>query len=137
MIADPVIADDQRRRAANALTISASIEDKQTKAYVDSRLGYYEAQHRRPDYRPCGTTAIVSLIAPAMAVEERPQFRRDVREFARLTREKSTDEHNNEDGRGAVVIVHDTDITGVKRSANGCVGPVDVAHVYCALCPKG
>mgnify|MGYP000916682868 FL=1 len=33
-------------------------------------------------------------------------------------------------------VVHDTDITGVENDpANGCVGPVDVAHVYLRTVP--
>ena len=38
--------------------------------------------------------------------------------------------------QGPWSVVHDTDITGVENDpANGCVGPVDVAHVYLRTVP--
>ena len=89
MIADPVIADLIREDARQTLAdYLASIEDKQTKAYVDSRLEYYERNigDLITDLAENDCDCVVDRLQWLLINDK--QFRQNVRDFARLTREK-------------------------------------------------
>lgn len=89
MIADPVVADEIREDASQALSDHfAIIEDKQVAAYVDSRLEYYERNigDLITDLAENDCDCVVDRLQWLLKNDK--QFRQNVREFARLTREK-------------------------------------------------
>ena len=89
MIADPVVADEKREDARQALADHfAFIEDKQTAAYVDSRVKYYESNigDLICDLAENDCDCVVDRLQWLLKNDK--QFRQNVREFARLTREK-------------------------------------------------
>jgi hypothetical protein len=89
MIADPVLADeireDARRMVAEQL---AAIADIEVAAYVDSRLEYYERNigDLITDLAENDCDCVVDRLQWLLINDK--QFRQNVREFARLTREK-------------------------------------------------
>lgn len=89
MSADPVVADeireDARRMVAEQL---AAIADIETAAYVDSRLEYYESNigDLITDLAENDCDCVVDRLQWLLINDK--QFRQNVREFARLTREK-------------------------------------------------
>ena len=89
MIADPVLADEIREEARQTLADHfAFIEDKQVAAYVDSRLEYYERNigDLITDLAENDCDCVVDRLQWLLINDK--QFRQNVREFARLTREK-------------------------------------------------
>ena len=89
MIADPVIADLIRDDARQALADHfAFIEDKQVAAYLDSRVKYYETHigDLITDLAENDCDCVVDRLQWLLINDK--QFRQNVREFARLTREK-------------------------------------------------
>ena len=89
MIADPVLADeireDARRMVAEQL---AAIADIEVAAYVDSRLEYYERNigDLITDLAENDCDCVVDRLQWLLKNDK--QFCQNVREFARLTREK-------------------------------------------------
>ena len=89
MIADPVLADeireDARRMVAEQL---AAIADIEVAAYVDSRVKYYETHigDLICDLAENDCDCVVDRLQWLLKNDK--QFRQNVREFARLTREK-------------------------------------------------
>jgi len=89
MIADPVLADeireDARRMVAEQL---AAIADIEVAAYVDSRLEYYERNigDLITDLAENDCDCVVDRLQWLLKNDK--QFRQNVRDFARLTREK-------------------------------------------------
>jgi hypothetical protein len=89
MIADPVVADeireDARRMVAEQL---AAIADIEVAAYVDSRVKYYESNigDLITDLAENDCDCVVDRLQWLLKNDK--QFRQNVREFARLTREK-------------------------------------------------
>lgn len=89
MIADPVLADeireDARRMVAEQL---AAIADIEVAAYVDSRVKYYESNigDLITDLAENDCDCVVDRLQWLLKNDK--QFRQNVREFARLTREK-------------------------------------------------
>lgn len=89
MIADPVVADEIREDARQTLADHfAFIEDKQVAAYLDSRLEYYESNigDLITDLAENDCDCVVDRLQWLLINDK--QFRQNVREFARLTREK-------------------------------------------------
>ena len=89
MIADPVLADEIREEARQTLADHfAFIEDKQVAAYLDSRLEYYESNigDLITDLAENDCDCVVDRLQWLLKNDK--QFRQNVREFARLTREK-------------------------------------------------
>lgn len=89
MIADPVLADEIREDARQTLVDQlAFIDDIQTAAYVDSRVKYYESNigDLITDLAENDCDCVVDRLQWLLINDK--QFRQNVREFARLTREK-------------------------------------------------
>ena len=89
MIADPVLADEIREDARQTLADRlAFIDDIQTAAYVDSRLEYYERNigDLITDLAENDCDCVVDRLQWLLINDK--QFRQNVRDFARLTREK-------------------------------------------------
>lgn len=89
MIADPVLADEIREDARQTLVDQlAFIDDIQTAAYVDSRVKYYESNigDLITDLAENDCDCVVDRLQWLLKNDK--QFRQNVREFARLTREK-------------------------------------------------
>ena len=89
MIADPVLADEIREDARQTLVDQlAFIDDIQTAAYVDSRVKYYESNigDLICDLAENDCDCVVDRLQWLLKNDK--QFRQNVREFARLTREK-------------------------------------------------
>ena len=89
MIADPVLADEIREDARQSLADQlAFIDDIQTAAYVDSRVKYYESNigDLICDLAENDCDCVVDRLQWLLKNDK--QFRQNVREFARLTREK-------------------------------------------------
>ena len=89
MIADPVVADeireDARRMVADQL---AAIDEIQAAEYVNNRLEYYERNigDLITDLAENDCDCVVDRLQWLLINDK--QFRQNVREFARLTREK-------------------------------------------------
>jgi hypothetical protein len=89
VIADPVIADLIREDARQTLAdYLARIDDIQASAYVDSRLEYYERNigDMITDLAENDCDCVVDRLQWLLKNDK--QFRQNVREFARITREK-------------------------------------------------
>ena len=89
MIADPVLADEIREDARQTLADQlARIDDIQASAYVDSRVKYYESNigDLICDLAENDCDCVVDRLQWLLINDK--QFRQNVREFARLTREK-------------------------------------------------
>ena len=89
MIADPVVSDEIREDARQTLADHfAFIEDKQVAAYLDSRLEYYESNigDLITDLAENDCDCVVDRLQWLLINDKK--FRQNVREFARLTREK-------------------------------------------------
>ncbi len=89
MIADPVIADVIKENAKQTIADRlADIDDQQTAAYVDSRLEYYERNigDMITDLAENDCDCVVDRLQWLLKNDK--QFRQNVREFARITREK-------------------------------------------------
>ena len=89
MIADPVLADEIREDARQTLADQlARIDDIQASAYVDSRLEYYESNigDLITDLAENDCDCVVDRLQWLLKNDK--QFCQNVREFARLTREK-------------------------------------------------
>ena len=89
MIADPVVSDEIREDARQTLADQlARIDDIQASAYVDSRVEYYETHigDLICDLAENDCDCVVDRLQWLLKNDK--QFRQNVREFARLTREK-------------------------------------------------